>query len=159
MFKLLSDLSTVQRKELPIYLTSTTAHRDNEVYVSGYSGSWVTLDSSGYAVLTSANTQGLSWPVWNESKRDGTQGWSPDVKQSSSVTVFFGKVRFLTDRFYGSPTLGAPLKPSAQTGYKGCLEATTLNVAGEATVAYCRKAPYNYTHFGNVISVIEVETV
>jgi hypothetical protein len=158
MFKLLSDLSTVQRKEIPIYLTSTVGHPNNEVYVSGYSGSWVTLDSSGYAVLTSAHTQGLAWPVWNESKRDGTQGWSPDVKQAQSVTVFFGKVRFLTDRYYGSPSLGDPLTPSDVAGYKGCLETATPS-SHEAIVAYCRKAPYSYTHFGSTITVIEVETV
>lgn len=158
MFKLLSDLSTVQRKEIPVYLTSTTAHPNNEVYVSGYSGSWVTLDSNGYAVLTNANTQGLAWPVWNESNRNGTQGWSPDVKQAGSVTVFFGKVRFITDRYYGSPALGDPLCPSAQAGYKGCLETATIG-STDAVVAWCRKAPYSYTHFGNVINVIEVESV
>jgi len=145
MFKLLSDLSTVQRKEIPITLTG-------DVYVSGYAGSWVTLDSSGNAVLTSS-AKGLAWPVWNESNRNGTQGWSPDVKQAKSVTVFFGKVRFYTDRFAGTPALGDPLK----TDTSGKL--ATGSFGTDPIVAYCRKASFSYVHFGNTITVIEVETV
>ena len=146
MFKLLSDLSTVQRKEIP--LSSLTAN----VYVSGYSGSWVTLDGSGYATLTSAET-GLAWLVWNESNRNGTQGWSPDVKNAMSVSVFFGKVRGYTDQYSGSPTLGSVMYTT--TGGK-----ITPGVIGtNQVVAVCRKAPFSYVQFGTTFTVIEIETV
>jgi hypothetical protein len=147
MFKLLSDLSTVQRKEIPINVTGS-----NVVFVSGYSGSWVTLDSNGYAILTSGVT-GLAWPVWNESNRNGTQGWSPDVKQAKSVTVFFGKVRAYTDRYDSSSIV---LGSSLMTAAGGVL---TLQTGSNPVVAYCRKAAFSYTQFGTAFNVIEIETV
>lgn len=147
MFKLTSDLSTVQRKEIPINITAP-----NTVFASGYSGSWVTLDASGNAILTTGVT-GLAWPVWNESNRNGTQGWSPDVRQAKSVSVFFGKVRGYTDRFDNSSII---LGSALMTAAGGLL---TLQTGSNPIVAYCRKPAFSLTQFGTTFNVIEIETV
>jgi hypothetical protein len=160
MFKLTSDLSVVQRRELPIVITAAAATPNNEVYASGYSGSWVTLDSAGNAILASTGAQ-IAWPVWNESYRTGAQGWSPDVAKSKSVTVFVGKVTGLTDRFdsstNGTITLGAPLTISTAAGKRGYLMLATVGT--HDVKAFCRKASHSITHLGTTFTVIEIETV
>jgi hypothetical protein len=147
MFKILSDLSLLLRKEFDI------ANSLNDVLLSGVSGTWVTLDASnaGYVKRTPATATELAWPVFNESTRAGTVGWTPDVTNSKKVTVLAGKFFATTDRYYGSPVIGSPMI----TGGNGFI---TTGSEGSSTnvVAYCTKAPYTLVHLGTSYTVIDI---
>jgi hypothetical protein len=144
MFQILSDLSLLLRKEL----TLSTAAPD--IVGSGLSGSWVTLDTDGTARLTGVVPTELAWPVFNESKRDGTVGWTPDVTNASIVTIIAGKFFARTDRYTGVSTVG-PLKTAAGGLLQPAVEGTVTDV-----VAYCVKAPYSTTYLGRTLTVIDI---
>ena len=144
MFQILSDLSLLTRKEL----TLSTAAPD--VLNSGITGSWVTIDTDGTARLTGVSPTELAWPVFNESKRDGTVGWTPDVTNSSLVTILAGKFFARTDRYTGVSVVG-PLKTTSRGLLTPAVEGTTTDV-----VAYCVKAPYSTTYLGNTFTVIDI---
>jgi hypothetical protein len=102
MLKLLSDLKKANRFDK----TATAG-----VIASGVTGTWVTLDSNDHFDLPSASTR-LAFPVWTESRRDGTVGWTPDVDATGKLTVFDGYLRAITDQVsnYDSLALGNNLK-------------------------------------------------
>lgn len=143
MFRILSDLSLVTRKELPIDTTSNSYH----VLTSGISGVWVTLDASGYATRTGTATE-LAWPIFNDSARDGTVGWTPDVTTSNGVTVLAGKYFAATNQYTSVSAVG-PLATGANGKLVTATEGTTTNV-----VAYCIKAPYTDAFTG--LTVIDI---
>jgi hypothetical protein len=153
MFKVTSDISLALRREFP---TSNSTNVASDVIASGYAGSWVQIDSNGVAYL--ANASGvIGFPVWNESNRDGTQGWSPDVTHSNKVSTFVGKVFATTDRFHGAPTLGAPLVLSCTQ--PGKLTTTSGTDTAAIVVAYCMKASYSLVNLGTTYTVIDIVTV
>lgn len=149
MFKILSDLSMILRKELT---AGATVQGTNSVLASGLSGTWVTLDSNGDALIGLAGAN-PAWAVWNESSRDNTGGtWTPDVVNNKKVTVLCGKYFATTDRYTGSPTLGAALYIAA-----GGVLATAAN---GAIVAYCVKPQYaSTTTNGTAVNVIDIYVI
>jgi len=132
MFKILSDLSLVLRRELPIDTASNSYH----VLTSGISGVWVTLDSSGYAVRTSTSGNQLSWPIFNDSLRTGAVGWTPDVTTTNKVTVLMGNFVAATDQYTGVSAVGTMLT----AGANGKLVAGTVGT--DQIVGMVSKAPY-----------------
>ena len=144
MFQILSDLSLLLRKELDV----DDAY--NQVLASGVTGSWVTLTSGGKAILTDGTATELAWPVFNESARDGSVSWTPDVTNSKKITILAGKFFARTDR-YTSVTQVGPLKTGASGKLVAATEGVTTNV-----VAYCVKAPYSTTYLGNTYTVIDI---
>jgi hypothetical protein len=90
MLKLLSDLKRANRFD-----KSATAG----VIASGVTGTWVTLNSNDDFDLPASATR-LAFPVWTESNRDGTIGWTPDVGATGKLTVFDGYLRAITDQVY-----------------------------------------------------------
>jgi len=88
MLKLLSDLKRANRMDF-------TAAAD--VIASGVEGTWVTIDSNQALQFPAAATK-LAFPVWTESNRDGTVGWTPDVGATGKLTVLDGYLRAITDR-------------------------------------------------------------
>jgi hypothetical protein len=144
MFTVLTDLSLLLRKEFDL-----STYNSYDVLVSGVTGVWVTLDSSGTAIRTSSATK-LAWPVWNESSRAGTVGWTPDVSNSKKVTTLMGKFFATTDQYSGVTVCG-PLV----TGANGKLVPGTESVSTNV-VAYCIKAPYSKTHLGTTFTVIDI---
>jgi hypothetical protein len=151
MFKILSDLTLILRKELS---ASTSAYQlANSVLASGLSGIWVTLDGAGEALVPGAGGN-PAWAVWNESSRDNTAGtFTADVTNNKKVTVLCGKYFATTDRYSGSsPTLGSPLYVAA---------GGTLSMASSgAIVAYCTKAPYaTTTTNGTAVNVIDIYVI
>lgn len=144
MFNILSDLSLLLRKEVDC------SDSLNDVLASGVSGTWITLDSSGYGVRTSGAVE-MAWPVFNESKRDQTAGgWTPDVLNSKKVTVVAGKYFARTDQYSGVAAVG-PLKTGSNGLLVNAVEGSATNV-----VAYCVKAPYSYNYLGNTLTCIDI---
>jgi len=95
MLKLLSDLKRANRFD-----KSATAG----VIASGVTGTWVTLDSNdNFDLPSSANR--LAFPIWTESNRDGTVGWTHDVGATGKLTVFDGYLRAITDQVYDYASL------------------------------------------------------
>ena len=88
MLKLLSNLN----KSTRIDFTAAAG-----VIASGVTGTFLTIDSSQVLQYPSGNTK-LAWPVWTESNRDGTVGWTPDVDQTKKLTVLDGYLRAITDQ-------------------------------------------------------------
>lgn len=152
MYEVISDLKLLDRFDL-------TIDTDYSITVSGYQGSWVTLDgTSGKAKLTStAMASGgdpLSWPVWNEENRDGTQGYTPDVGETGKITVISGPHRAITDRYDHGTTfsVGDVLVATVGTDVGGTNSygqldkyTGTNNAVIKAVVI---KAPYSYKPVG-----------
>jgi hypothetical protein len=95
MLKLLSDLKKANRFDK----TATAG-----VIASGVTGTWVTLDSNDKFDLPSGATR-LAFPIWTESNRDGSVGWTPDVGATNKLTVLDGYVRAITDQVAGYSSL------------------------------------------------------
>lgn len=148
MFKIITDLSMVLRKEWSLDTTG------NSVLLSGVTGSWVTLTAGPKAILTTGKT-GLAWPIWNESYRDGTFAFTPDVNQTKTISVIVGKMFATTDQYTGNPSQGQALTTAAG----GKLQAATLSGTVDPVVAYCVQAPYSYLWWGQTINVIDIQTV
>jgi hypothetical protein len=147
MLKILSDLNLVHR---------ITKEYHDSVSASGVSGTWVTIDSDNKFIMTTATVTGHSYPIWNESNRDGTLGFTPDVAAITKVTVLFGKLRAVTDQVtdYASMAIGDPL-----VAVSGKLTKYTDGTDEEAVVAYCSRKIASLTHLGTTFTnVIEFWT-
>jgi len=101
MLKLLCDLKRANRMDFEAAAG---------VIASGVTGTWVTLDSAQTLQLPSGATK-LAFPIWTESNRDGTVGWTPDVGATGNLTVFDGYLRAITDQVadYAGLALGSLL--------------------------------------------------
>jgi len=117
------------------------------VIASGVEGLWVAPQSSGGYDFEAAAV--VAFQIWTESSKDGTVGFSKDAIYLSKVTLLEPNYRAYTDKFSGTPTVGAKLKTEA---------AGTLAVEASTGpyVAKCTKAPYNITYHGVTTSVIEI---
>jgi len=167
MYQILTDVKYLDRFDLDV---------DDYVLVSGYQGSWVTLDGSAQATLVSAaaGATALAYPVWTEEYRSGAQGFTPDTANTSKITVVSGKHRAYTDRYDHTtpPTLGVLLvvgpgtaadsigSDSAGTSVNGMLvNDASAPAASHFPVAVCKRAPFLYTpvHGGTARYVIEIQ--
>jgi len=137
MLQILSSLNLVSRFDL-------TA--DSWTLLSGKTGSFVEMNGDGVKQPTAGN---MAFPVWSESNRDGTAGFSPDIAATGKVTVIYGKLKGLTDQYVGTPAVGAPLYVDAN----GKLTVTSAGAA--VVVAYCTKAQHSVKHLSKSFNVIE----
>lgn len=88
MLKLLSDLKLANAMDF----TAAAG-----VIASGVTGTWVTIDSNDTLQLPSSATK-FAFPVWTESNRDGTAGYTPDVTATGKLTILDGYLRAITDQ-------------------------------------------------------------
>jgi hypothetical protein len=149
------------------------------VLANAKTGTWVALDANG---VGQPALGGPAFPIFTESNRDGTVGFTGDVSVTKNVTILYGKFEARTDQFTGTPALndklyvltngtlanatGASLvvDPTALSGTPTVTELGTLAEAQAAAaaavpVAICTKAAANVEWFGNTISVIEYMTI
>jgi len=120
------------------------------VLLSGVTGTWVAIDSADHCELPAAGVN--AFPIWSESNRDGSAGFSPDIASTGNVTVIYGKLRGVTDQFEGSPAVGAKLYVTAA----GKLSTTA---GAGVVVAYCTKASHSVTYLSAPFTAIEFVTV
>jgi len=140
MLQVLSNLNLVTRMDL-------TA--DAWILASGVTGTWVAPGGSDDVKKPTAGA--FAYPIWSESNRDGSPGFSPDVHSTGNVTVLYGKLRGITDQYEGSPAAGAVLYVSAS----GKLTTT----GGGTAVAVCTKPAYSTTYLSRSFTVIEFVTL
>jgi hypothetical protein len=159
MLQMKTDLLRVNRLE-------KTA--DAWTLANAVTGSWVSL--SGAGIIQPAAVGDFAVPIFTESNRDGTAGFTGDVSVTGGVTVLLGKMEAITDQFTGTPAIGDKLyvlttgKLANATGASLTLSGTPtveeLGALSAATpVAICTKAAANMEWFGSTISVIEYVTV
>lgn len=137
MLQILTSLTLLSRVDL-------TAQQ--WILDSGATGTFVAM-SGDSAVKPTAG--GIAFPIWSESNRDQSAGFSPDIKATGKVSLMYGKLRGATDQFVGSPTVGAPLFVDAN----GKLTVTTAGSG--VVVAYCTKAPNDTKYLSKTYSTIE----
>lgn len=137
MLQILSSLNLVSRFDLDASAW---------ILVSGQTGTFVEMDGAGIKKPTAGN---MAFPIWSESKRDGTPGFSPDIAATGKVTVIYGKLKGVTDQYVGTPAVGAPLFVDAN----GKLSASTAGSA--VVVAYCTKAQYTEKYLSKSFNAIE----
>ncbi len=149
MLRVISDLTLCDR---------ITREYEAGVATSGVAGMWVTLNASNKFDLTTTDETGLSYQIWNESNRDGTVGFTPDVGAIGKVTVLKGGYRALTDQIessaYSSASVGDPLMADAD----GLLIAASGDYQGsQATVAYVAQKLGSVTYLGTTFTnVVEI---
>jgi hypothetical protein len=149
MLRVISDLTLCDR---------ITREYEAGVATSGVAGMWVTLNASNRFDLTTTSETGLSYQICNESNRDGTVGFTPDVGAIGKVTVLKGGYRALTDQIessaYSSASVGDPLMADEN----GLLIASTSDAAGsQATVAYVAQKLGSVTYLGTTYTnVVEI---
>jgi hypothetical protein len=147
MLKLLSNLNIMQRVEATISTVQDAAIES----ASLKSGSWL-LPCGG---IPGSASGGAGFPIWTESNRDGTYGWTPDYTNTSQLTLVVGPHRAVTDQYSGTITAGQPLTVQDDTGL---LVASTT--ADDITVAICESAELSYSYLGTTYSgVITYVTV
>lgn len=141
MYNVTSDLTIVGRRDFPI-------DSPGWLTVSGLQGMWVTLVSNKLYPVSSDSEVTPVFPIWSESNRDKTVGWTKDVTNSKKVTVLIGTHFATTDQITGSLALGDGLVVEANTGK---LKLGTTNV-----VAYVVKAAYTLSYFGSDTTVHDI---
>jgi hypothetical protein len=137
MLQILSSLTLVSRFDL-------TA--DAWTLASGQTGTFVEMSGDAIQKPTAGN---FAVPVWSESNRDGSAGFSPDIAATGKVTVIYGKLKGVTDQYVGTPAVGAPLFVDAN----GKL---TVTASGNGVVvAYCTKAQSTVKYLSKSFNAIE----
>jgi hypothetical protein len=136
MLRLLSNLNLCTRYDV---------EASAGLVASGVTGTWV-AQAADALDMPAADAYAVG-PVWTESKRDGTAGWTPDQGFTGNLTVLYGKHRAQTDQFAGTPAAGAALAVNAA----GKLAVSATGI----TVAYCTKASHSISHLGSSHTVIE----
>lgn len=96
MLKMLSNLHLANRMDF----TAAT-----DVLASGVQGSFVTIDANEKLQFATSEESRAAWPVWTESNRDGTAGFTPDTTTTGNLTVLDGYVRAITDQVNGYDAL------------------------------------------------------
>lgn len=140
MLQILSNLNLVTRMDL---------EASTWILASGVTGTWVAPGGDDDCGKPAAGV--LAFPIWSESNRDGSAGFSPDIHSTGNVTVIYGKLRGVTDQFTGTPAAGEALYTDA-TG-----KLTTTAGAG-IVVAYCTKPSHSTTYLGQGFTAIEFVT-
>lgn len=142
MLQILSNINLVTRMDL---------EADSWILLSGVTGTWVAPGGDDNVGKPTAGVFAL--PIWSESNRDGSAGFSPDIHSTGNVTVIYGKLRAVTDQFTGSPAAGAALFVDA-TG-----KLTTTDPGSGVVVARCTKPSHSTTYLGKGFTAIEFVTV
>lgn len=141
MLKLLSSLNILQRVE--VTYDSSQAETDDL-----RQGSWITTDGA----LPTASEG--AFPIWTESNRDNTYGWTPDYTTTGKLTVLVGTHRAMTDQYESGVSAGDALKVTAT----GTLD--TAAAGDDNIVAMCEAVTASYTYLGTTYSgVITYVTV
>lgn len=118
---------------------------------SGQTGTFVAPGGDDDVVKPTAG--GFAVPIWTESNRDGTNGWTGDVTATGKLTVIYGKLRAVTDQYVGNPAVGDPL-------YVDTNGKLTVTSAGDAVMlGFCTKAPFSETYLSKVFTAIEYVSV
>ena len=133
-------------------LTSVTiieASASALVLNSGFNGTWVELVGG---VATKPTAGNMAFPIWSESNRDKTQGFSPDVAAVGQVSVIYGKLRAVTDQYVGTPAPGDKLYVDANG------QLTTTSAGAGVAVAVCTKAPFAERRLNVPFTLIEFVT-
>jgi len=150
MLRVISDLNLCDR---------ITKEYESGVATSGVAGMWVTVNASDKFDLTATSTAtGISYQIWNESNRDGTVGFTPDVAAIGKVTVLKGGYRALTDQIESSAYTAATVGAALMAGDDGLLVAAADTAAGaKATKAWVAKKHGSVTYLGTTFTnVIEI---
>ncbi len=124
---------------------------DAWILASGVTGTWVGPKGDDDCGKPAAGD--FAFPIWSESNRDGTAGFSPDIHSTGNVTVIYGKLRGVTDQFVGTPAVGDDLFVDA-TG-----KLTTTSAGDAVVVAWCMKPSHSTTYLGQGFTAIEFVTV
>ena len=136
MLQILSSLTLLSRFDL-------TA--DAWILASGVTGTFVAVNGDTCGKPTAG---GIAFPIWSESNRDLTPGFSYDVSATGKVTTIYGKLKGITDQYSGNPTVGAPLYVDA-TG-----KLTTTAAGSNVVIAYCTKAPFATSYLSKPFNAI-----
>lgn len=131
---------------------------DSWTLTNGKTGLWVGLTATGVGQPTLGK---YAVPIFTESNRDGSAGFTGDVSVTKGVTVLLGKFEGVTDQFAGTPAVGDKLFVTA-AGVLANATGASMDAAAQAAgsyVAICTKASTSVEWFGNNIDVIEFVTV
>jgi hypothetical protein len=152
MLELLTDIETVQRID---YTFPSNA-------ASGFQGCYVVPTSTVGSVALTQGSVGNALPIWTEGGNRTTEtagSWSPDVSETSKITVINGAYRARTNKYTeeagagGTLSLGDPLK----TWSGGELAKATLGT--DYIVGYVQRLGYSYTFgTGQTATVIDFIT-
>jgi len=142
MLQILSNLNLVTRMDL---------EASTWILASGVTGTWVA--PGGDDDVDKPTAGDFAFPIWSESNRDGSAGFSPDIHSTGNVTVIYGKLRAVTDQFTGTPAAGEALFVDA-TG-----KLTTTDPGSGVVVARCTKPSHSSTYLGQGFTAIEFVTV
>ena len=137
MLLILSSLTLLSRFDL-------TA--DVWTLASGQTGTFVEMSGDGVKKPTAGN---MAFPIWSESNRDGSAGFSPDISATGKVTVMYGKLKGITDQYVGTPAVGAPLYVDANGQLTGSTSGAGI------VVAICTKAQYTESYLSKQFNAIE----
>ena len=139
MVQPLSNINLCQRIDLKA---------DSWTLLSGQTGTMVSFGGNGNLQKPVAGD--FAVPVWTESNRDGSQGWSPDVSATGNLTVYYGKLRFITDQFVASPAVNQVLYTDTNGKF------TTTASGKNIVLAICTKAPASVKYLSKSFTAIEV---
>lgn len=133
---------------------------DAWILANGKTGMWVSFSSTGVQQVQADGD--LAVPIFTESNRDGTAGFTGDVGVTGKVTVLFGKMEAITDQFVGTPAVGEKLYAGTDGQLSNAADATGGAITPSFTtfaVAMCTKASTAMEWFGSSINVIEYVTL
>jgi hypothetical protein len=124
---------------------------DTWILASGVTGTWVSPGGDDDVGQPTAGD--FAFPIWSESNRDGSAGFSPDIHSTGNITVIYGKLRGVTDQFVDTPAAGAAL----YVDVNGKLSTTSTGDA--VVVARCTKPSHSTTYLSQGFTVIEFVTI
>ena len=142
MLQILSNYNLFVRMDL---------EADTWILASGVTGTWVSPGGDDDVGQPTAGD--FAFPIWSESNRDGSAGFSPDIHSTGNITVIYGKLRGVTDQFVDTPTAGAAL----YVDVNGKLSTTSTGDA--VVVARCTKPSHSTTYLSQGFTVIEFVTI
>lgn len=129
---------------------------DAWILLSGQTGTFVSIkgtNEKGNDSVGKPTAGDLAFPIWSESNRDGSAGFTPDIAATGKVTIFYGKLRGVTDQFTGTPAVNELLYVDA-TG-----KLTTSAAGKNIAVAVCTKAKHSAVYLSKKFDAIEFVTI
>lgn len=130
------------------------------VLANAVTGSFVSFDAVGVGQPALA---GMAMPIFTESNRDGSVGFTGDVGVTGSVTVLLGQFQAITDQFIATTIALNDKLYVTTTGKLANATDAGLDAVAQAAgkvVAICTKAPHTVDYMGRSgINVIEFITV
>lgn len=138
MLQPLSNINLCQRIDLAA---------DAWTLESGQTGTFVSFGGNDDVKKPTAGD--FAVPIWTESNRDGSAGWTPDVSFTGKVTVYYGKLRGVTDQFVGTPAVNDKLYVDANG------KLTTTSAGKAIAIAICTKASHTTKYLSKPFTAIE----